>query len=190
MQDVQNKTSRVNARSSDLQIQLEETVEQRRALTNRTFRLCNDGLRDAPTKKKVSARTQSPYERVDAPFTKEMATDRRCHVLTGIPETDPAVQAVCHAARPRRGCILSRARHACLVRARPLHAKRFERRRGRQSERRAARRGGTRTRGYQDRSVFSDIVGYTVGRNKHDRLARRRRWRGACAVSVVNRPNI
>lgn len=141
----------VNTSNLDRQIQLEEAIEQRRALTNRTFRLCNDGLRDTP-------------------FTKDMATDGRRHVLTRIQKTDSAVQSVCHVARPWRGRVLCRGRHACLARTRHCHVKRFKGRRGRQPKGRAAGRGGTRTGGYQYRSVFSDIVGYPIGRNKHDRI--------------------
>ena len=112
-------------------------------------------------------------ERVDAPFTKEVATDGRRHVLTRIPKTDSAVQAIRHAARhgPRRGGVPGRGRHARLTRKRPCHAKRFEGRRRRQSKGGAAQRGGTRS---QYRTVFSDIVGYPFGRNKHDRIAGRR----------------
>jgi hypothetical protein len=114
----------------DRQIQLEEAIEQRRALTNRTLRLRNDGLRDTPTKHKKSpfAYAASCNERVDAPFTKEMATDGRCHVLTRIPKTDSAVQTKGHAAsaRPRRGGILGSDQHGCLTRKRPCRVKRFE----------------------------------------------------------------
>ena len=129
---------------------------------------------------------------VDAPFTKEVATDGRRHVLARIPETNSAVQAIRRHAtrRPRRGGILGRGWHACLARKRSCHVKRFEGRRRRQSEGRAARRGGTRTSGYQYRTVFSDIVGYPISRNIHDRIAGRRRRRTSGAVSGVNRPDI
>ena len=128
-QDDQNET--IAAISNlDREIQLEKAIEQRRALTNWTFRLGNDGPCDTPTKKSPFVYVTSRNKRIDAPFTKEMATDGRRHVLTRILKTDSAVQAIRHAARPRRGGILGRG-YACLARKRPCHVKRFEGRRRR-----------------------------------------------------------